>query len=372
MPRRKIEGCKHKGSNCDFPCCLLTTTKGQLAPESPTSHRLWHGRGTTRQRRLPMTYTTNNSRGRDELEASPAPSCSSSSASSDYEGASPKRSFDQSGLCDVRTTTRKPMRKRAKTQEEKEARAQERVMRNRAAAQVSRERKREYVVTLEAENKVLTERVSSLSSQNTTLQDSVNSLTQRLESLERMLSYFSPPGAFPAISRSIADQGTEPNSPSQTFPSFDLPTPPGTIRPSDMQSVIPSPLPGKTIDFRNPAVIASGPQRRSMVFPWNLSSQSPLFRQMESMISFWTTILCATTLQAFAIQMISFQLLNFQRLSLCKAVNYRRSSATLSWPGTKPLSEYECGTLGAVDHLVSTLAAEAKRRSKGIQDAPWS
>ncbi|ORY86791.1 hypothetical protein BCR37DRAFT_343118, partial [Protomyces lactucae-debilis] len=81
------------------------------------------------------------------------------------------------------------MRKRAKTQEEKELRAQERIMRNRLAAQTSRQRKREYVTTMEQENTKLKTRLSSLARENKTLKADMQVLNNRLESMEQMFRF---------------------------------------------------------------------------------------------------------------------------------------------------------------------------------------
>lgn len=222
--------------------------------------------------------------------------------------------------------SRKPMRKRAKTQEEKEQRAQERVMRNRAAAQVSRERKREYVTTLEIEKEELNGRLSALSGENMSLQETVNSLTQRLESMERMLAYFTP---LNATTSNITEECTDESLPVQQS-LFELPTPPGTIRPQDMQSVTSTPV-METLDSRNPAVIANGPQRRSMMFPWTISSRSPIYRQMDSILVFWTTILRLTTLPTFATLLsTSARLATFQKGSVRDTLAHRRFSATCS------------------------------------------
>lgn len=222
--------------------------------------------------------------------------------------------------------SRKPMRKRAKTQEEKEQRAQERVMRNRAAAQISRERKREYVSTLEQENRELNERVSALSSQNNNLLDSVSSLTTRLESLEKLLQYFTP-GDLKATGGPL-DERPKTHDILDAPELSQLPTPPGTIRPHDLQSN-PSTTSMGTLDLRNPAVIASGPQRQSMQFPWNLSSHSPIYRQMDSILVFWRTILRVTTLPAFATQLsITLDRVTSPQRSVRKILDHRRSLAT--------------------------------------------
>lgn len=318
-----------------------------------------------------MNQSCSSTDGRVKMEESPEPSTNGSITSFNEESLHTKRLFsslDQSDSTDLSPRARKPMRKRAKTQEEKEARAQERVMRNRAAAQVSRERKREYVVTLEAENRALQEQVSTLTDLNTTLQTSVTSLTQRLESVEKMLSYFLVPGTIP---RSVANDVPDASPLSATGPTFDLlPTPPGTIRPFDMQSSPIKPTPGTFIDSRNPAVIASGPQRRSMNFPWTLSSHSQVYQQMETILTFWTTILRVTTSQAFATQLNFLLCLSFQRQSSCRTVKHRRSLATCPQSERDTASQAE--NIAESSQTENEVATGEQRTFfvKGIREAP--
>lgn len=235
------------------------------------------------------------------------------------------------------TKCRKPMRKRAKTQEEKEERAQERIMRNRAAAQVSRERKREHMVLLEQENQDLQQKLTSLTTDNTDLRSTVSSLTQRLEQMERMMAFFMAPGTIPITDQqeaplvtNILDDDNDNGVPSTyesaglTHP-FYCPSPPGTVRPQDLQSNASfsssSPL-LEPLDSRNPAVIVNGPQRRlSMRFPWNLSSRSPIYRQMTLILSFWTTLLCATSLRVSTNLATIFPLM--QRVHFPKQFSHR-------------------------------------------------
>ncbi|KAF7560052.1 hypothetical protein G7046_g4111 [Stylonectria norvegica] len=81
----------------------------------------------------------------DEDDSSPPPGC-------DKKTAKKRKSWGQV-LPEPKTNL--PPRKRAKTQDEKEQRRVERVLRNRRAAQSSRERKRLEVEALEQKNKVL-------------------------------------------------------------------------------------------------------------------------------------------------------------------------------------------------------------------------
>lgn len=241
------------------------------------------------------------------------------------------------------------MRKRAKTQEEKEERAQERVMRNRAAAQISRERKREHMATLEVENQGLCDKIQSLSTENSTLRGNIQSLTQRLETMEKMFAYFTAPDAPPETAGEVSSGSpvlpeqlcypTPPPLPQQLC----YPAPPGTIRPQDLMSLASTNILA-SFDSRNPAVIAYGPQRRiSKRFPWNLSSRSPIYQQMESILSFWTTILRVTTSQAFTTQTLTYltsRCTPSKRLSLHRAADHWRFSATGSVPRA---SEHESG-----------------------------
>ncbi|CAI4214229.1 unnamed protein product [Parascedosporium putredinis] len=70
--------------------------------------------------------------------------------------------------------TNLPPRKRAKTEDEKEQRRVERVLRNRRAAQSSRERKRQEVEALEQRNKELEARVLSIEKTNLLLLEELN------------------------------------------------------------------------------------------------------------------------------------------------------------------------------------------------------
>ncbi|KEZ43182.1 Transcriptional activator hac1 [Scedosporium apiospermum] len=70
--------------------------------------------------------------------------------------------------------TNLPPRKRAKTEDEKEQRRVERVLRNRRAAQSSRERKRQEVEALEKRNKELEARVLSIEKTNLLLLEELN------------------------------------------------------------------------------------------------------------------------------------------------------------------------------------------------------
>ncbi|KAI1328699.1 hypothetical protein F5Y16DRAFT_368449 [Xylariaceae sp. FL0255] len=74
--------------------------------------------------------------------------------------------------------TNLPPRKRAKTEDEKEQRRVERVLRNRRAAQSSRERKRLEAEALEQKNSVLEEALAKQIEQNKLLLDELNKLRQ--------------------------------------------------------------------------------------------------------------------------------------------------------------------------------------------------
>ena len=192
--------------------------------------------------------------------------------------------------------TRKPMRKRAKTQEEKEQRQQERIMRNRAAAQVSRERKREYVATLENERQELHQQVDHLNTENSALRSAVASMTQRLEAMERTLALFVPNGSVP--SKTICETPIKQEGLALNL--TQLATPPGTVRPIDLISVSSSSPVTGAFDQRNPAVIAHDQQRRSASFPLTISTRSPMYLQMQQIILIWTKVLWLSTSTIFA------------------------------------------------------------------------
>jgi transcriptional activator HAC1 len=87
-----------------------------------------------------------------------------------------------------KTTTDNPNRKRAKTEDEKEQRRIERVLRNRAAAQTSRERKRLEVEKLEGEkqeieqeNQFLLQRLANMEAENNRLNRQVAQLSAEIQ-----------------------------------------------------------------------------------------------------------------------------------------------------------------------------------------------
>ncbi|KAG0134427.1 hypothetical protein HOY82DRAFT_537441 [Tuber indicum] len=87
-------------------------------------------------------------------------------------------------------TTNVPPRKRAKTDAEKEQRRIERVLRNRAAAQSSRERKRKEVETLETERARLSESNSELKAQLLAQEAANHTLSRELESIKQTLKRY--------------------------------------------------------------------------------------------------------------------------------------------------------------------------------------
>lgn len=251
---------------------------------------------------------------------------------------------------------RKPMRKRAKTQEEKEERAQERIMRNRAAAQVSRERKREHMATLEIENEELMQQITTLTADNNELRSTMMSLSERLAGMEKMLAFFTAPGSMPL----------------ETTTQFSCPTPPGTIRPQDLQSNTSTPI-LESIDSRNPAVIAFDPQRRiSMRSPWTPSSRSPMYKQMESILLHWTTILRITTSQAFTTQILTyltFRCCLSQKQYLHRLPDQWRSSATgqAGKASTTPITA--SSVLHSVDYLTQKILMKEEHGLDGKRRA---
>jgi regulator of replication initiation timing len=81
-------------------------------------------------------------------------------------------------------TTNLPPRKRAKTAEEKEQRRVERVLRNRAAAQKSREVKKQQLEAIESERDMLKQKFETLVEENTKLTASNNHLHTELKKIQ--------------------------------------------------------------------------------------------------------------------------------------------------------------------------------------------
>ncbi|KAG0131005.1 bZIP transcription factor HacA [Tuber indicum] len=87
-------------------------------------------------------------------------------------------------------TTNLPPRKRAKTAAEKEQRRIERVLRNRAAAQASRERRRKELEELEDEKAVLEKDNTDLKTRLSAVEEENTSLAKRVEEMQRQLKSF--------------------------------------------------------------------------------------------------------------------------------------------------------------------------------------
>ncbi|EHL01185.1 putative transcriptional activator hac1 [Glarea lozoyensis 74030] len=95
--------------------------------------------------------------------------------------------------------TNLPPRKRAKTEDEKEQRRVERVLRNRRAAQSSRERKRQEVEALEAEKRQIERRNQDLEMRLAHQQEQILSLQQALQNATgNKMHVFGSPAASPA------------------------------------------------------------------------------------------------------------------------------------------------------------------------------
>jgi transcriptional activator HAC1 len=132
---------------------------------------------------------------------SPTPSCSSNSASStpSPSNADPLKTDGEKKPVKKRKswgqvlptpTTNLPPRKRAKTEPEKEQRRIERVIRNRQAAQTSRERKRlEYEALEKAKSALEVDNVELKTRLTSTERENIE-LAQRLQSLEQQLKTF--------------------------------------------------------------------------------------------------------------------------------------------------------------------------------------
>lgn len=176
----------------------------------------------------------------------------------------------------------KRARKRAKTVEEKEERAKERILRNRLAAQSSRERKKDYVSSLETENGDMATRIATLEFDNKDLQGTVSALTTRLTEMEQILKMFvpPPPSILPSLNRPL------------TFP----PTPETMSEPdfsisNDLMDVS-ADLSGTLQHI--PAVNVDLQCQSTRPFPWNIHLSSPIYRTMffhlQAVYLFWTTL----------------------------------------------------------------------------------
>ncbi|OLL23912.1 Transcriptional activator hacA [Neolecta irregularis DAH-3] len=107
--------------------------------------------------------------------------------------------LDTSAGSHLHNAPRKP-RKKARTAEEKAQRQQERILRNRLAAQTSRERKRKYIEDLEgmrdslrSENSQLVKRVRSLEGENKELMSRLESMAGQIEDLKATVSCYDSP-----------------------------------------------------------------------------------------------------------------------------------------------------------------------------------
>jgi len=119
-----------------------------------------------------------------------------------------------------------PPRKRAKTEDEKEQRRIERVLRNRAAAQSSRERKRQEVEKLEGEKKLVEEENHALRQQVVNAHDENYKLQQTVNKLLAQLG------------RNVEGMAPGPVSPEQDL--FHI-----KIEPVDSNNGLPSPSPSR-------------------------------------------------------------------------------------------------------------------------------
>ena len=120
-------------------------------------------------------------------------------------------------------------RKRAKTEDEKEQRRIERVLRNRAAAQSSRERKRQEVDRLEFEKKLIERENNALKQQLLGVQHSRSQLYQEILRLRCLLKESNPAALdTPAPSPELACQALSGKSIKEEFEEipFSLPSPP--------------------------------------------------------------------------------------------------------------------------------------------------
>lgn len=123
----------------------------------------------------PLEMMTPKSFSDDKNAASQQEPSSPSSPGSEKKSSKKRKSWGQV-LPEPKTNL--PPRKRAKTEDEKEQRRVERVLRNRRAAQSSRERKRLEVEALEIRNKELESIIESVQKQNMRLMEELKSYRQ--------------------------------------------------------------------------------------------------------------------------------------------------------------------------------------------------
>ncbi|KAG9285336.1 hypothetical protein G9A89_010811 [Geosiphon pyriformis] len=96
-------------------------------------------------------------------------------------------------------------KRKAESLEEKEARARERVLRNRHAAQMSRDKKRRQLADLEAQNALLKEDNTHLSKRIKLVEDENSSLSAKLEAISAQLSEIQSQLAVSEVTKLLFD-----------------------------------------------------------------------------------------------------------------------------------------------------------------------
>ena len=137
-------------------------------------------------------------------------------------------------------------RKRAKTEDEKEQRRIERVLRNRAAAHSSRERKRKEVEGLESEKHVIARENVMLKTQNEQLSEQVARLSAEMAAFRQMMGQSLPTAApivpSPVLSTSSQQPALQVKQELDEL-EFSAPPPQATVDPRDSSLSSPSDSP---------------------------------------------------------------------------------------------------------------------------------
>ncbi|SPO07329.1 related to Transcriptional activator hac1 [Cephalotrichum gorgonifer] len=191
--------------------------------------------------------------------------------------------------------TNLPPRKRAKTEDEKEQRRVERVLRNRRAAQSSRERKRQEVEALELRNNDLEARIHEIEKTNMMLMEELNKYRRNAGVVTRPSLMDSLPGASVALSqelfssqdghKSLIDGLVFPEPSGSTVDPASLSPEPteqmvaGQVAPSPKTPTAPAPTASKPADLtqHSAAMLCDLQCQQSAELPrsWTASQRSP-------------------------------------------------------------------------------------------------
>ncbi|KAI8097273.1 uncharacterized protein BX664DRAFT_325995 [Halteromyces radiatus] len=110
---------------------------------------------------------------------------------------SPSLSSDTSSMSQKKKVVNKPIIKKSRLSlEDKDQKTKERILRNRAAAQESRDKKRRYVADLESnneqlrnENESMNKRIKLLETQNQSLTTQLSDFTRQIAELQQQLKF---------------------------------------------------------------------------------------------------------------------------------------------------------------------------------------